>query len=51
MPHKMLNIFRETFAQIPQRVLWKTERQIEDLSENVFVSEWLPQRDILGTYE
>lgn len=48
MPAEMLTIFRETFAQIPQRVIWKAEGQIAGLSENVLLSKWLPQRDILG---
>lgn len=48
MPIEILSTLRETFAQIPQRVIWKAEGHIEGLSENVMVSEWLPQRDILG---
>lgn len=48
MPLEMLTIFRETFAQIPQRVLWKSEKHIKDLSGNVLVSKWFPQSDILG---
>lgn len=48
MPSEMLAALRKTFAQIPQRVIWKAEKRIEGLSENVLVSKWLPQRDILG---
>ncbi|KAK7579965.1 hypothetical protein V9T40_000594 [Parthenolecanium corni] len=48
MPSEMLAALRKTFAQIPQRVIWKAEKRIEGLSENVLVSKWLPQRDILA---
>lgn len=48
MPAKALSVFRQVFAQLPQRVIWKTEADIELLSENILLSRWLPQRDILG---
>lgn len=49
MPSKILSIFREVFAQVPQRIIWKSEEKIDALSDNVLLSKWLPQRDILGT--
>lgn len=45
---KTLLAFKQAFAEIPQRVIWKYEEQIEDLSNNVMISDWIPQRDILG---
>ena len=42
------NAFLSAFAQIPQRVIWKFEDQIEDLTDNVMLTKWMPQRDILG---
>lgn len=45
---KEVGIFKAVFAQIPQRVIWKSEEEIEELPANVLVSKWLPQRDILG---
>ncbi|XP_065216819.1 UDP-glucosyltransferase 2-like isoform X1 [Planococcus citri] len=39
--------FRDAFAEIPQRVIWKFEEKLENLSSNVMILEWLPQRDIL----
>ncbi|XP_065216827.1 UDP-glucosyltransferase 2-like [Planococcus citri] len=39
--------FRDAFAELPQRVIWKFEEKIENLSSNVMVLDWVPQRDIL----
>ena len=48
LPSKTLKAFREAFAEIPQRVIWKFEDRMENLSSNVMVLDWFPQRDILG---
>lgn len=42
--------FLNAFASIPQRVIWKYEKPIENLPENVMISNWVPQRDILGKW-
>ncbi|XP_065223759.1 UDP-glucosyltransferase 2-like isoform X2 [Planococcus citri] len=47
MPLETANAFREAFAEIPQRVIWKYEGQMENVSDNVMLLDWLPQRDIL----
>jgi len=49
MPLKHKEAFVAAFASIPQRVLWKFEEPIENLASNIMLSNWLPQRDILGT--
>ena len=48
MPKERKEAFLSAFASIPQRVIWKYEEPIDDLPENVMISSWLPQRDILG---
>lgn len=53
--HEMVNeriqqILRDTFAEIPQRVIWKFGKQITNVTHNVFIAEWVPQLDILGWY-
>lgn len=53
--HEMVNeqiqhILRDTFAEIPQRVIWKFGKQIANLTDNVYIAEWVPQFDILGRY-
>lgn len=40
--------FQDAFAEIPQRVIWKFDDTIENLSNNVLLMKWMPQRDILG---
>lgn len=42
---------KNAFARIPQRVIWKYDGQIEGLSDNVFLSKWVPQKEILGNRE
>lgn len=49
MPEEIISVFRDVFAKIPQRVIWKSEEAIDNVSSNVLLSKWLPQRDILGT--
>ncbi|KAJ3642470.1 hypothetical protein Zmor_025256 [Zophobas morio] len=40
-------IFR-VFAKLKQKVLWKFETDLPDKPENVFISKWWKQRDILA---
>ena len=48
LPLHQRRAFLDVFASIPQRVIWKYEEPIKDLPENIMISKWLPQRDILG---
>lgn len=48
LPLEKKRAFLEAFSSIKQRVLWKFEEPIDDLPENIMLSNWLPQRDILG---
>lgn len=50
MKPEIIDAFVKAFAKIPQRVLWKFTGQIDGLSENVWLSEWLPQKEVLGQY-
>lgn len=36
------------FRQLPQRFLWKWDKEVANLPPNVRVSKWLPQGDMLG---
>lgn len=40
--------FKEAFAEIPQRVIWKYEDEMTNTSNNILISPWVPQRDLLG---
>ena len=53
MPEKLVKMFVDVFARIPQQVFWKWERSnifIKNLSDNVKIVNWLPQQDLLGKY-
>ncbi|KAL4120280.1 hypothetical protein QTP88_013002 [Uroleucon formosanum] len=47
LPKHIKKAFMDAFAQIPQRVLWKYEDEIENIPKNVMIKKWLPQREIL----
>ncbi|XP_060870458.1 UDP-glucosyltransferase 2-like [Metopolophium dirhodum] len=47
MPDYIQKSFKEALAQVPQRVLWKYEGEMEDIPPNVMIKKWFPQRDIL----
>lgn len=39
----------ETFSELPYKVLWKFEEDdLPDKPDNVKISKWLPQQDVLG---
>lgn len=49
MSDELRNIFTTVFAKLPQRILWKWEtEEMEGKPENVMLSKWLPQQDILA---
>lgn len=45
---EMRNAFKNAFAELQERVIWKFDDKIDGVTDNVMVSNWLPQRDILG---
>lgn len=48
---KLRNVFIETFRCLRQKVIWKFEENLKNISENVLISDWIPQRDILGVFK
>ncbi|XP_022168401.1 UDP-glucuronosyltransferase 2C1-like isoform X1 [Myzus persicae] len=47
LPKHIQRTFIDTFAQVPQRILWKYECEINDLPKNIMTRKWFPQREIL----
>ncbi|CAI6347086.1 unnamed protein product [Macrosiphum euphorbiae] len=47
LPGHIEQSFKEAFADIPQRVLWKYEGEMKDKPKNVMTRKWFPQREIL----
>lgn len=48
LPPNVLQMFKDVFAKLPIRVLWKYEEEMSDKPDNVYISKWMPQRDILS---
>ncbi|XP_053649663.1 UDP-glycosyltransferase UGT5 isoform X3 [Cherax quadricarinatus] len=48
MPVQYRDIFIGAFRRLPQRVIWKYEEDLENVPDNVMISKWLPQQDILA---
>ena len=48
MPKEKLEIFVEAFRKLDMSVIWKWDAEVPNLSENVKISSWLPQQDLLG---
>ncbi|XP_030571735.1 UDP-glucuronosyltransferase 2B15-like [Drosophila novamexicana] len=48
LPPDWLLIMQETFAQLPQRVVWKFEQALPSKSKNIYISPMLPQRELLA---
>lgn len=50
LPKHKLQMFKDTFARLPIRVLWKYEEDnMPDKPDNMYISKWMPQLDILST--
>ncbi|XP_071546540.1 UDP-glycosyltransferase UGT5-like [Panulirus ornatus] len=50
MPVQYRDLFVQAFHRLPQRIIWKYEGELEGVSDNVMISKWLPQQDILGEF-
>lgn len=48
LPKETLQIFVNTFANLPYKVLWKFENESFHVPPNVFISKWIPQQGVLG---
>lgn len=50
LPTDKLKIILETFAEFPQRFLWKFEDDSLEVPPNVLIRKWLPQIAVLSKY-
>jgi glucuronosyltransferase len=49
MSEATLNVFKETFAELPYDVMWKFEKEeMDNKPDNVFAYPWFPQADLLA---
>lgn len=47
LPRHIKKAMMDALSQVPQRVLWKHEDEIENLPKNIMIKKWLPQHEIL----
>lgn len=48
MPLEMRNKVMQAFSKLPQKILWKFEKDIEGLPKNIKLTKWAPQQDLLA---
>ncbi|XP_065219660.1 UDP-glycosyltransferase UGT5-like [Planococcus citri] len=40
--------FLRAFSKLPERIIWKWDGDLQGKTDQIFVSKWMPQRDILA---
>merc|ERR1719285_1583909 len=48
MPKEKINIFIQAFMQLGMKVIWKWDKEMPGLPDNIMLSSWLPQQDLLA---
>ncbi|XP_069959609.1 UDP-glycosyltransferase UGT5-like isoform X1 [Cherax quadricarinatus] len=48
MPVQYRDVFLQAFRRLPQRVVWKYEGELKNVPDNVMITNWVPQQDILA---
>uniref|UniRef100_T1ILT2 UDP-glucuronosyltransferase n=1 Tax=Strigamia maritima TaxID=126957 RepID=T1ILT2_STRMM len=48
LPVETIKSLLDGFSRLEQRVIWKYEKDLENVPKNVKISKWLPQKDLLG---
>merc|ERR1719285_189477 len=48
MPKEKINIFIQAFKELKMKVIWKWDEDIPNLPDNIMLSSWLPQQDLLA---
>lgn len=52
IPPRIINIFTKVFSKLPYNVLWKWDFDtLPGQTENIRISKWMPQADILSKYK
>ncbi|XP_025075501.1 UDP-glucuronosyltransferase 2B20-like [Pogonomyrmex barbatus] len=47
-PNNIQQIFRDVFANMPCKVLWKYEGELINKPDNVYIAKWFPQQSVLA---
>jgi len=48
MPEEKVQVFIDTFKQLGMKVIWKWDAEMPGLPDNILLSSWLPQQDLLA---
>ncbi|XP_065219659.1 uncharacterized protein LOC135845124 [Planococcus citri] len=48
MPEPKRLAFLSAFSKLPQRIIWKWDGELQGKTDQIFISKWMPQRDILA---
>jgi len=48
MPQEKIQVFIDTFKQLGMKVIWKWDKEMPGLPNNILLSSWLPQQDLLA---
>ncbi|XP_076300322.1 UDP-glucosyltransferase 2-like [Lasioglossum baleicum] len=48
LPKETLQVFLDVFAKLPYKIVWKFEKDMHNMPDNIFVGKWLPQQSILA---
>ncbi|XP_053995631.1 uncharacterized protein LOC128885558 [Hylaeus anthracinus] len=48
MPPETLQIFIDVFSSLPYKVVWKMEKKLDGIPNNVFTASWFSQQSVLG---
>jgi len=48
MPPEKIQVFIDTFKNLGMKVVWKWNSEMPGLPDNIFLSSWIPQQDLLG---
>ncbi|XP_011687378.1 PREDICTED: UDP-glucuronosyltransferase 2B19-like [Wasmannia auropunctata] len=42
------DVFRDVFASLPYKVLWKHDNELSNKPDNVYIAKWFPQQSVLA---
>ncbi|XP_011863830.1 PREDICTED: UDP-glucuronosyltransferase 2B15-like [Vollenhovia emeryi] len=48
LPEYIQSVFRDVFASLPYKVLWKHDGELPNKPDNIYIAKWFPQQSILA---
>ncbi|XP_071649151.1 UDP-glucosyltransferase 2-like [Temnothorax longispinosus] len=47
-PEHVRNAFRDVFASLPYKIVWKYDSELSNKTDNIYTAKWVPQQSILA---